>query len=279
MAGNGALPPVEDPDDFLHRGKLPEERKGRGCDEIYERGYPYEPFDPRTYDLHRPCKINMQRVPDKTVAVLPPIGNHIFKIFLDKIPLLGIDDIRGAPDGVYTWIVYSNEEGKKQFVACPVRDAFEIGTKHGAIASRVEAMAIHNGDKKRMKAMTIHNGGELMKSGGTMRFNLQSGTYLQYWLRARSEKAEGYCNHLELYEYLQGKFKEMFPDAVFQDAPFKMGTPTEADLKMYRFAGFRIVDVSGLSYDACVAKINDVLNPPKGGRKTRRRRRRYTRRR
>ena len=268
MAGNGALPPVADADDdFLHRGKLPEERKGRGCDEIYERGYPYEPFDPRTYDLHRPCKINMQRVPDKTVAVLPPIGNHIFKIFLDKIPLLSIDDIRGAPDGVYTWIVYWKEEGsEKQFVACPVRDAFEIGTKHGAIAFRVGAT-------------TIHNGGELMKSGGTMRFNLQSGTYLQYWLRARSEKAEGYCNHLELYEYLQGKFKEMFPDAVFQDAPFKMGTPTEADLKMYRFAGFRIVDVSGLSYDACVAKINDVLNPPKGGRKTRRRRRRYTRRR
>jgi hypothetical protein len=266
MAGNGALPPAADPDDFLHRGKLPEERKGSGCEETYKRGYAYDPFDPRTYDIYHPCKIDMKNgVPANTVAVLPPIGEHIFKQFLDKIPLLSADDIRGAPDGIYTWIVFSRGGVEKQFVACPVRDAFEIGTKHGAIAFRVGATH-------------IHNGGEIMKSGGTMRFNLQSGTYMKYWLKDRAKKAEGYCNHLELHAYLQEKFKEMFPDAVFQDDPFKMGNPTAADLKMYRFAGFRIVDVSGLSYDACTAKIDGVLSQ-KGGRKTRRRRRRYTRRR
>jgi len=259
MAGNGE-------DDFLHRGKLPEERKGRGCEETYNTGCPYKDFKVNFYDYYRLCRINTETVPAQTVVILPPIGNHIFNLFLDKIPLLNVDDIRGAPDGIYTWIVFSKGGGEKQFVACPVRDAFEIGTKHGAIATRVGAT-------------TIHNGGELLKSGGTLRFNLQSGTYLQYWLKARGQKAEGYCNHLELHAYLQEKFKEMFPGAVFQDDPFKIGNPTEADIKMYRFAGFRFVDVSGLSADACVAKIDDVLNPPKGGRKTRRRRRRYTRRR
>jgi len=264
MAGNGA-PLPKDPDDFLRRGDLPVEKEGGGCEAIYNAGYAYEYFDPRTYDPHRPCKIDMKKgVPANTVAVLPPIGERIFKQFLDQIPLLSADDIRGAPDGVYTWIVFSKDGGEKQFVACPVRDAFEIGTKHGAIAFRVGATH-------------IHNGGEIMKSGGTMQFNLQSGTYMQYWLKARVKKAEGDCNHLELHAYVQAKFKEMFPDAVFQHEPFKMGNPTAADLEIYRLAGFRIVDVSGLSYDACSAKIDDVLSQ-KGGRKTRRRRRRYTRR-
>jgi len=261
MAGNG--------DEFILGRKNLEDplplKKEIPCDAVYERGYEYQDFDPRSYDTHRPCKIDMKNgVPPNTVTVLPPIDQRVFQQFLDRIPLLSADDIRDAPDGVYTWIVFSKYGGEKQFVACPVRDAFEIGVKHGAIAFRVQATY-------------IHNGGELRKEGGTMRFNLQSGTYMQYWLKIRLGKAAGYCNHLELHAYVQAKFKDLFPSATFQNEPFKTGSPTEEGIKAYRLAGFRIVDVSGLSYDACNTAIDAVLYP-KGGRKTRRRRRRYTRR-
>jgi hypothetical protein len=254
-------------DDFLRRpARDLEPAEGDPCARVYEEGYPIpEQFGLTGYDIYYPCKVDMHGAPPGSFAVLPPADPNVFLGFVGQIPLLSRDDMLGAPDGVYTWLVFSNGDNNKAFVASKSLDALEIGVKHGVIATRVNAAR-------------IHSGGEIEKKGAVMRFNLQSGTYLKHWFQTRANKKKGRCDHYELNDYLKERFKELFPGAVYQDNPFEMKRLTDQDRAMYIAHGFRIVDVSDLSYFDCIGRIEEKL---KGGRRTRRRirKRRYTRRR
>ena len=70
-------------------------------------------------------------------------------------------------DGIYTWLIYSNEElDKIKFAATEVVSPYEIGTNHQSIAYN-----------KKINASLIYGAGELKKSNNQITFNLISGTY------------------------------------------------------------------------------------------------------
>ena len=69
-----------------------------------------------------------------------------------------------APDGVYTWIIYTNEEGALEVYAGKLRTNQETGTLH---------QNLHM-----CSARAIVFAGELVKKDHEIIFNLQSGTYM-----------------------------------------------------------------------------------------------------
>jgi len=256
-------------EDFMRRGDLPPPKE-KGCEDVYEKGFKVEPgFDMTTFNMLYPClKATDKPAPQGTVAVIPPIDRETLKKAMGNSPLYDKTGILtpAAPDGIYTWIIYSTS-GTKLFVATPVKDAFEIGVKHGVTVTRVGA--------KR-----VHAAGELRKVGTIVSFNIQSGTYMRPWLESRKANDPS-CSRSALEDHIEGVVKELFPTAVFQTTPFETGEPDKAMLESYRKKGFMLADVSGQTYDQCVATIAKLRKRQYdfkfGG--TRRRRRRYTRRR
>lgn len=259
---------------FMHgqnvADKAPPEKKG--CEDVYEKGFKVEPgFDMTTFNMLYPClKAVDKPAPEGTVAIIPPIDPGRWRKAMKNSPLYDKKGILtpAAPDGIYTWIIYSTS-GNKLFVATPVKDAFEIGVKHGVTVTRVSA--------KR-----VHAAGELRKVGSeVVSFNIQSGTYMRPWLESR--KAEDpTCSRSALEDHIEGVVKELFPGAVFQTTPFVSGEPDKATLETYHKKGFMLADVSGQTYDQCVATIAKLRKRQydfKFGGTRRRRRRRYTRRR
>ena len=81
---------------------------------------------------------------------------------LSAIPVYTKDTFRGAPDGVYTWII--SDVG---FFACRVFSYLELGTLHTDLAART-------GSSK------IIGAGELSKVGDNIRYNLLSGSYTRH---------------------------------------------------------------------------------------------------
>jgi len=73
-------------------------------------------------------------------------------------------------DGIYTWLIYSNEAEEEEnvikFAATEVLAPYEIGTNHQSIAYN-----------KKVNATLIYGAGELKKSNFIITFNLISGTY------------------------------------------------------------------------------------------------------
>ena len=86
---------------------------------------------------------------------------------LRLFPRLNARQLQTAADGVYTWLLYSEEDSDViQFVCTEVVSPFEIGTRHQSMAYNA-----------RVRASNIYGGGELIKTGDTIQFNLLSGTY------------------------------------------------------------------------------------------------------
>jgi hypothetical protein len=99
--------------------------------------------------------------------------------FLQEMPLVYE---RPTENGYYTWLIYSNDDHNKTFVASKTLSILEIGTIHKAIGHRVNAVK-------------IHGAGEIFVNNGALRFNLVSGTYMFPVLsskrsRCRSEDLE-----------------------------------------------------------------------------------------
>ena len=82
--------------------------------------------------------------------------------FLEEMPLIYE---KPTEDGYYTWLIYSNDEHNKTFVASKTLSILEIGTIHKAIGHRVNAVK-------------IHGAGEIFVNNGAVTFNLISGTYM-----------------------------------------------------------------------------------------------------
>jgi hypothetical protein len=73
-----------------------------------------------------------------------------------------------APEGIYTWLLYSKDGGPKQFVASKTETMLELGTVHYSIAMSVGATR-------------VHGAGELWKHGERYTANFLSGTFMQSW--------------------------------------------------------------------------------------------------
>jgi hypothetical protein len=106
-------------------------------------------------------------------------------------------------DGIYTWLIYSNNEeidGDKniiKFAATEVLAPYEIGTNHQSIAYN-----------KKVNATLIYGAGELKKSNFIITFNLISGTYTKNIVRYDFSKTKK--------NIIVNKFMEFFPENLYK---------------------------------------------------------------
>lgn len=84
-----------------------------------------------------------------------------------KIPIIRNNGIQTASDGVYTWFIFTDKRGERQFVAKKVLTIQEISTKHTNILSDILE-----------ELETIHYAGEFIKNGDVIEINFLSGTYM-----------------------------------------------------------------------------------------------------
>jgi len=104
---------------------------------------------------------------------------------------------RPVEPGYYTWIIYSQDEDDKEFVASKAYSILELGTIHRAIAYRVQP--------KR-----IHSAGEIMvHADGRLSFNIISGTYM---LPLFSSLRRSRCDKDVLESLMIRKIKEIIGD-------------------------------------------------------------------
>jgi hypothetical protein len=179
--------------------------------------------------------------------------------FLNSFPSYNENELIDE-DGLYTWIMYSTESDQSiQFAAVAIKNAFEVGTLHKALALK-------------MSAARIHGAGELRKDGSRIIYNLLSGTYTKFWLNSREKpKRKLICTADELEEKIKSEFEKRFPNSltlkiinktmITDDIPIK----TE-DLEFYKSEGL-IVDLFDTE--------EECKNSFKGGKRRRMTRRKF----
>jgi len=87
--------------------------------------------------------------------------------FLENFTVLNQDELLSADDGIYNWIMYSEENSNNiKFTAIQIQSAYEIGTTHQSLAYN-----------KKVNASLIYGAGELKKEDKKITFNVVSGTY------------------------------------------------------------------------------------------------------
>jgi len=141
---------------------------------------------------------------------------------IDSIPLIRNEEIRGAPDGIYTWIV--SDTG---FAANRVVSVLELGTIHHSLVFRTFTNE-------------LFGAGELEKRGDTIRFNIQSGSYMKDFFTENASRAL----------IVQSDFEEMMKSfgfaaesIRFDDVPYidrERSPLTRAELDMYVAAGYEV---------------------------------------
>ena len=149
-------------------------------------------------------------------SVLNDDGKHVFvgKVYgsksinqdPDKIqavlrmfPRLNAQELKSAQDGIYTWLLYSNDDTEIQFVATEVVSPYEIGTRHQSLAYN-----------ERINALHIYGGGELIKTKDHIQFNLLSGTYSKPLLEVNFTQS--------VKRKLIETFQTFFPDSEYDDS-------------------------------------------------------------
>lgn len=206
------------------------------------------------------------------------LGNQLFYVntqtmnktgFLETIPLL---ETPPQEDGVYLYILWSNEEAQQVFTCCKVQSILEVGTLHKIIALR-------------KGAQKIHAAGELRVQDGRIHFNLMSGSYMretfqQNGLQKRKRANTSSCDNEDLKTYMIMTLKKILGES----AQFIQGRDITLDSyitkeslpvsleelqTLERFgATVELFD----SKDECFAKKNKIEREQfMGGKKTRKR--------
>jgi hypothetical protein len=155
--------------------------------------------------LHPP-KYNIKNEEGKYIFVgkiygVSNINNDFSKVldFLENFIILNQDELLNANNGVYNWILYSEDNSNIiKFAATQVLSAYELGTNHQSIAYH-----------KKVNAKLVYGGGELKKEDKKIIFNILSGTYT-YVL-----KLIDYDDNVP--EKICNKIVEFFPDANFNN--------------------------------------------------------------
>jgi hypothetical protein len=135
------------------------------------------------------------------------IGNYYYhfimseeqqRCLLEKIPVIRNFELLEASDGVYTWFVFRNKQGKPQFVAKKVLTIQEITTKHGQILGNVFD-----------ELDSVHLAGEFIKKGNNIEINFLSGTYMRDHFRRKEETEPGAAGriHKDAIAFLNRSFR------------------------------------------------------------------------
>jgi hypothetical protein len=145
---------------------------------------------------------------------------------LHKFPRLNAEELRAAKDGIYTWLLYSDDVSDEiRFVSTEVVSPFEIGTRHQSLA--------HN---SRINANKIYGGGELIKTGDKIEFNLLSGTY--------SKPIVEYDFSKNVTNAIIAAFKVFFPEAEYDNSKssyiHRIHTVSNSLLTLYKENGFLV---------------------------------------
>ena len=158
---------------------------------------------------------------------------------LQIFPRLNAHQLQTAKDGVYTWLLYSDEDSDViRFVCTEVVSPFEIGTRHQSMAYNA-----------RVQAYKIYGGGELIKTGDTIQFNILSGTYSKPLVLDKRE-----------INAIVTSFKLYFPQADYDDSGdsyiHKVTTVSDELLNVYKKYGYivRFFD----TYNEC-AKFQNMF--------------------
>ena len=136
--------------------------------------------------LHKQCAriINEEGKENFFIIVLPEkIKQDIHSWF----PLIEGDP--SLQDGLYTWVIIDDKEKKRLFLK-QVFNYHEFGTKHAEI---IKSLSEHK-DFKDFETIDFQYAGELLKEGGQIKFNLESGTYMSahFKMKEKDPKNENY---------------------------------------------------------------------------------------
>ena len=133
------------------------------------------------------------------------IGNYYYHFIMsdkkqrclqEKIPVVRNLELLEASDGVYTWFVFTNRQGKPQFVAKKALTIQEISTKHGHILGDIFD-----------ELDTYHLAGEFLKKGNDIEINFLSGTYM--WDKFREKEPDDVNRiHKDAIKFLNTSFGE-----------------------------------------------------------------------
>lgn len=248
--------------------ELRKDTRGR-CEAAWKKGMPLKVTDdgfPIVSKSSQNCQYRVERTGDIAYVGLPgsnvkspteeQVAGFIAQVraYLDTIPRLTIDDMDSAPEGVYTWLLYSKDGSAPQFAASKTATMLELGTTHYSIATSVGATA-------------VHGAGELWKHGAQYTFNFLSGTFMQSWTLPKT------CSLPTMQSYIKYKLqKEVFPDLFrgktlsFSDETFITprffeNTLTTAELETYVRAGFVVCIYPEKDWNACKRTKAMCANP------------------
>jgi hypothetical protein len=181
--------------------------------------------------MFRPSDCSVLNDDGKHVFVGKVYGSKSIKEDPEKIqavlrmfPRLNAGELRSAKDGIYTWLLYSNDK-EIQFVATEVVSPYEIGTRHQSLAYN-----------ERINALNIYGGGELIKTKDHIEFNLLSGTYSKPLMEANYTHA--------VKRKLIETFQTFFPEAEYDDSGdsyiHKVKHVPNSLLDMYKDIGYTV---------------------------------------
>jgi len=146
--------------------------------------------------------------------------------FLDSNPLLYE---RPTNPGVYTYLVYSNDDVTQEFVCCKTQSVYELGTLHMSLVYRVGAKLIHAAGE-----IQVTNGG----GGKRTEVNFLSGTYMGTYFRSLGPKSRITAD--SMYDLLHTKMREKLgDDIVFGNETFipKDRPVTDQDIAAFQAYG------------------------------------------
>jgi hypothetical protein len=140
------------------------------CADVWAQGMPLKVSSDGYPIVMKPsmnCEYVVKGTQDIAYVGVPKTKEEV-AAFLATIPRLTVADLDSAPEGVYTWLLYSKDGSPPQFVASKTETMLELGTIHYSIATSVGATR-------------VHGAGELWKHGGMYTINFLSGTFMQSW--------------------------------------------------------------------------------------------------
>jgi len=120
-------------------------------------------------------KITGQWVTHKQCAYM---GDDYYAIFFNSgvnlsSTMLILDQDDELEDGVYTWVILSLNDDEPRMYLKKTLSSYEFGTKHQEILYHITCKHMQCENFKLFYA------GELLKEGNTIKFNLESGTYMK----------------------------------------------------------------------------------------------------
>jgi hypothetical protein len=124
------------------------------------------------------------------------------KGFLASFAAYNAKELLGAPEGCYTWLLYSrNGESDIEFIAKRATSLWELGSRHIEEACDPRYGILPHG--------RVLGGGELTKQADGISFNLLSGTFTKMLMK----KAASPEAMKELSDFIEGKFRDQFSGA------------------------------------------------------------------